>query len=97
MATRQPSGRGPGRPPKGNRQPLLGKVPTEQKVIYQSAAQQAGLDLVDYVAVVMAYAHRLPMPDYLAADQLPDQLTVDGIRQLALELPPEITRRRRSA
>ena len=54
-----------GRKPKGQREAISAKVPTDHKPIYEEAADAAGIPLCDYVAVVMAKHHGLPAPTYL--------------------------------
>jgi len=37
----------------------------DQKAFYEERAAEAGLPLSDYVAVLLAQAHGLPVPDYI--------------------------------
>lgn len=65
MAT-QMSGRGRGgRKPKGNRAAISCRVPADQKPVLEEAARSAGMPLGDYVAVILARHHDLPIPNYL--------------------------------
>lgn len=54
-----------GRKPKGAREQISAKVPTEHKPLLELEAMKAGLPLCDYVAVVLAEAHGWPTPGYV--------------------------------
>lgn len=58
-----------GRKPKGDRVHLSGKIPTSLKPILEDAADEMGLPLTDYVAVVLAEYHGQPAPTYLKKNQ----------------------------
>ena len=64
MAEAASRGRG-GRKPQGNRAPISCRVPADQKPVLEAAASQAGMFLGDYVAMILAQHHDLPVPDYL--------------------------------
>ena len=54
-----------GRRPKGNREALHVRVPKDHKRRYEQEAADAGLCVADYVALVLARAHRLEDPEYV--------------------------------
>ena len=58
-----------GRKPKGVRVPISGKIPADLKPILDGAAEEAGLPLTDYVALVLAEYHGQPAPSYLEKDK----------------------------
>jgi hypothetical protein len=53
-------------PGKGPRRAITVRVPIPHKDRYDAEAAALGLDLGDYAALVMARAHELPDPPYLA-------------------------------
>jgi hypothetical protein len=57
------SRRKPGPKPKGDRSQITLRVPTKHRELYAMAAETAGLALSDYLAMVLAKAHHLPVPD----------------------------------
>ncbi|MFD3407008.1 hypothetical protein ACFWUU_40370 [Kribbella sp. NPDC058693] len=73
---------GPGRPPKGNRGPLINlKLPVDHQSVYEACAKELGLPLGDFVALCMAelFASRaqsaaerehFAVPDYISAQIL---------------------------
>lgn len=60
-----PERRKPGPKPRGDRGTVASRVPVDQKAFYEERAAEAGLPLSDYVAVLLAQAHGLPVPDYI--------------------------------
>lgn len=52
-------------PSKGERKPVHFRVPTEHREIYEHLADESGLDLGDYLALVLATAHELDVPAYI--------------------------------
>lgn len=54
-----------GRKPKGNRSAISCRVPADQKPVLEEAARRRGMFLGDYVAMILAEHHDLPVPDYL--------------------------------
>jgi len=60
---------GPGRKPKGDRVSIGGKIPSSLKPILEDAADEMGLPLTDYLAVVLAEYHGQPAPTYLTTKQ----------------------------
>lgn len=62
-----------GRKPKGNRVPISGKIPVTLKPILEDAADDMGLPLTDYVAIVLAEYHGQPEPTYVTKTETTDQ------------------------
>lgn len=56
----------PGPKPKGDRSQITLRVPAKHRELYALAAQTAGLALNDYLVMVLAQAHRLPVPTTVA-------------------------------
>lgn len=54
-----------GRPPKGDRKPVTVRLPAAHFERYDQAAREHGLTLNDYLTVVLAHGHELPIPDYV--------------------------------
>lgn len=54
-----------GRPPKGDRKPVTVRLPATHYEAYDQAARAHGLTLNDYLTVVLAHGHELPLPDYV--------------------------------
>lgn len=54
-----------GRPPKGDRRPVTVRLPAAHFERYDQAAREQGLTLNDYLTVVLANRHELPLPDYV--------------------------------
>lgn len=71
----QDSSRKGGRPSKGERMQLKGRVPTQHHEFYERRRLQLGLSQADYVAFVMAKAEGLPIPGYIA-----DVVDISSIR-----------------
>lgn len=72
-------GRDPrGRKPKGVREQITAKVPTDQKSIYENLAREAGLPLTDYIAVALAEHHGLPTPNYLSTNKDQEKLPISA-------------------
>lgn len=61
----------PGPEPKGDRAPVTLRVHRPYRAMYKEAADAAGLSLNDYLDQVLARAHGVPEPPYLARN--PDQ------------------------
>lgn len=59
----------PGRKPKGDRHPMLVRVPKEHHALYAAAAKQAGMPLGDFLAVVLAERFDLDVPSYVDRDK----------------------------
>ncbi|MEV6774411.1 hypothetical protein AB0N05_37820 [Nocardia sp. NPDC051030] len=59
------------RPNLGDRHPVAVRPPRDQWEIYRDRADELGLDLGNYMVLVMACAHGKPVPDYIA-DKLAD-------------------------
>jgi len=57
--------RKPGPKPRGIREPISARVPVDHKRLYEELAERMGIPLTDYVALVMARAHKLGDPDYI--------------------------------
>ncbi|MDN5666870.1 MAG: hypothetical protein L0G87_00565 [Renibacterium salmoninarum] len=66
MAQNSTPKRGRGRPSKGTRVELSGYVPEDQGAIYEQRRQELGLSMADYVALRMAQAEGLPVPEYIS-------------------------------
>lgn len=81
--------RKPGRKPKGQRAQILVRTPTAQRPVFDEAAKQANLPLGDYVAVVLAIAHGLPIPDYIEESQVEQikRAREQDLKHLQEELP----------
>lgn len=58
-----------GRRPKGEREAMHVRVPKEHKRLYEQEAAEAGLCVADYVAIVLARAHKLEEPSYIHRGQ----------------------------
>lgn len=54
-----------GRKPKGDREAISCRVPSDHKPTYEDHAREAGMPLGDYVAVILAEHHGLPVPSYM--------------------------------
>jgi hypothetical protein len=54
--------RKPGPQPKGDRSQITLRLPTDHRELYVVAARTAGLPLSDYLTLVLARAHHLPVP-----------------------------------
>jgi hypothetical protein len=52
----------PGRKAKGVRSQITLRVPAKHRELYAHAARTAGMALSDYLAMVLAKAHHLPVP-----------------------------------
>lgn len=55
----------PGPKPKGVRKQFTIRVPADQYAIYQQNAERAQMPVADYLAVVLAQKHNLPIPEYV--------------------------------
>ncbi len=55
-----------GRRSKGERLRLVARPPAEQKLLYEEIARQRGLNLSDYTVLVLAQAHHLEVPEFVA-------------------------------
>ena len=60
-----PERRKPGMPSRGDRKPIITRVPTDQAAHYEQCALALGLPLSDYVALCLAELHGKPVPSYI--------------------------------
>lgn len=70
--------RKPGPVPKGDRSQFTIRVPADHRPVLEKAAKEAGLPLGDYVAVVLAAKHDLPIPAYVNRDKGQEALPISA-------------------
>lgn len=58
-------------PAKGPRELIGSRVPPEHKQVYVAAATQLGLDVSDYLALLLADFHGLPRPAWFGRAKRP--------------------------
>lgn len=58
-----------GRKPRGDRTATSVALPSDHLALYRLEAERCGLPLGDYVAIKLAEAHKLPEPEYIAAER----------------------------
>lgn len=70
--------RKPGQQPKGDRAAITVRVPRDHYDVIFAAAQAAGLSLSDYVTVILAEQHGLPVPDYVTRSRNQEELPISA-------------------
>jgi hypothetical protein len=61
--------RKPGNPGLGARKAITSRVPPPHWAVYAQEAEEAGIPLGDYVARILARAHKLPEPEWIEERQ----------------------------
>lgn len=57
--------RKPGTRPRGDRAAISLRVPVDQRAVYEERASELGIPLSSWVAIKLAEAEGLPVPDYV--------------------------------
>ncbi len=60
-----PERRKPGPKPRGVRGAIATRVPLEHKAHYERCAAERNMPVSDYLALLLAEAHGLPVPEYI--------------------------------